>query len=317
MARYRVDPPQLRPDALFLTDGGLETTLIFLDGIDLPEFAACELLRSADGRATLLGYYERFARLAAGYSAGFILDTATWRANPDWTDRLGYSDADFVEVNRAAIDLAVAIRDQWDGPSTPVVISGVVGPRGDGYRPDRRRTVDEARRYHSRQLEIFADSEVDVVGALTMNYVDEALGIALAARDAEVPVMISFTVETDGRLADGTELGEAITAVDRATDGYPLHYMVNCAHPDHLADDLDADLAADAPWLWRLRGYRANSSRQSHAELDESTELDDGDPVELGEQMRHLRHVLPALTVVGGCCGTDFRHIDQIARACA
>lgn len=312
MPRYRLDPPQLAPGQLYLTDGGLETTLIFLEGIELPHFAACELLRSEVGRAQLRDYYERFARLAADYGAGYLLDTATWRANPDWTAQLGYSDAEFVEVNRAGIALAAAIRDDWDAPETPVVIAGVIGPRGDGYRPDIRQSVEEARDYHSRQIAIFADSEVDLASALTLNYVDEAIGIALAARDADLPIVISFTVETDGSLADGVELGDAITAVDEATSGYPLHYMVNCAHPDHLGHDFDVD----APWLWRLRGFRANSSRQSHAELDEATELDEGDPAELGAQLQHLRDVLPMLTIVGGCCGTDYRHIERIARAC-
>lgn len=304
--------PQLADNAVYLTDGGLETVLIFLQNIDLPLFAACELLRTDDGRAILRQYYDEYARIAEKAGVGFILDTATWRANPDWTTQLGYSTEEFERVNRAAVELAVEVRTAWERPGRPIPITGVIGPRGDGYRPDALQSVEEAREYHSAQIRVFAETgQVDLVTALTMTYPAEASGIALASRDAGLPVALSFTLETDGRLVTGETLGEAIESVDLATGGYPSYYMINCAHPTHLP----ADLAQGGEWTNRLRGYRANASQLSHAELDESEVLDDGDPEQLAREVVLLRASMPQVSVIGGCCGTDARHIAAIAAA--
>jgi S-methylmethionine-dependent homocysteine/selenocysteine methylase len=311
MGQYSSQLPQLDPNAIFLTDGGLETVLIFRDGFDLPHFAACELLRSPDGRAALRGYFDEFAGIATEQGVGFIIDTATWRANPDWTALLGYSDAEFDEVNRAAVELAAEVRSAWERPGSPMPISGVIGPRGDGYRPEALQTVEEARQYHSAQIDVFAaTAQVDFVTALTMTYPEEAAGIAIAARDAGLPAVISFTVETDGRLVTGATLEDAVAAVEEATDGYPSYYMLNCAHPTHLPEGL-----GNGAWTARLRGYRANASRLSHAELDESETLDSGDAPELGAQFARLNLDLPQLTILGGCCGTDASHVAAIATA--
>jgi S-methylmethionine-dependent homocysteine/selenocysteine methylase len=140
-----------------------------------------------------------------------------------------------------------------------------------------------------------------------MTYVDEAIGVTRAAQDAVIPAAISFTVETDGDLPSGQALGEAIEEVDRATDSGPAYYMINCAHPTHFDSVLDG-----GDWVGRIRGLRANASTCSHAELDEAEDLDDGDPQDLGARYGELRDRLPALNVVGGCCGTDHRHIGEI-----
>jgi homocysteine S-methyltransferase len=311
MGKYSAQLPQLDPNVVYLTDGGLETVLIFRDGLDLPHFAACELLRSVDGRAALRRYFDEFATIATEQGVGFIVDTATWRANPDWTALLGYSEAEFAEVNRAAVELAAEVRSAWERPGSPMPISGVIGPRGDGYAPDALQSVDEARDYHRAQIDVFAATGlVDFVAAITMTYPEEASGIALAARDAGLPAVISFTVETDGRLVTGATLGDAVAAVEAATHGYPSYYMVNCAHPTHLPEGLGS-----GPWAARLRGYRANASSLSHAELDESEELDSGDAPQLGAQFARLTLELPHLTILGGCCGTDASHVAAIATA--
>jgi len=148
---------------------------------------------------------------------------------------------------------------------------------------------------------------------MTITYPDEAIGIVEAARHAGIPVAVSFTVETDGRLPDGTTLGDAIQRVDEATEGAAAYFGVNCAHPTHL----DGALDGGTPWAPRLRGLRANASRKSHAELDEAETLDDGDPEELGREYVELRREMPGLTVLGGCCGTDIRHVRSIAAATA
>ncbi|HVE09339.1 MAG TPA: homocysteine S-methyltransferase family protein [Paraburkholderia sp.] len=310
MSVYRTCLPQLE-DRLFMADGGLETTLIFHDGIELPCFAAFDLLKDAAGIARLERYFERYAALARDEGVGAVLETPTWRANPDWARRLGYDDAELEGVNRRAVDLLMRVRARWETPATPIVISGNLGPRGDGYRPDVRMSVEQARAYHQPQLDTFAATLADMAGAFTMNYVEEALGIAQAARAAALPLAVSFTLETDGRLPSGDTLADAIARTDDATGGYPVYYMINCAHPTHF----DTMLAEGGAWRERIRGVRANASRQSHAELDEATELDDGDPAELGAQYRALRAWLARMNVVGGCCGTDHRHVAQICRA--
>jgi homocysteine S-methyltransferase len=310
---YRKALPQLG-GGLFVTDGGIETSLIFNDGLELPDFAAFDLLKRPGGEAALRKYFRAYARIAARHGAGMVLESATWRASADWGARLGYGAREMAEVNRRAVALLERIRGELKETGTVAVISGCVGPRGDGYVPAKVMTAEEARSYHRAQIETFAGTAADMVAAITMNYAEEAIGIAQAAKDAEMPVAISFTVETDGRLPTGQPLKEAIEQVDAATRGYPSYYMLNCAHPEHF----DSVLKGNASWTARIRGLRANASRKSHAQLNESTELDIGNPDELAAQYADLkRRLLPGLNVVGGCCGTDHRHVERIAAACA
>jgi len=312
MAKYRDRLPQCE-GGLFLTDGGIETTLIFHDGLDLPYFAAFDLLRTAHGRNTLRHYFTRHATIARTDGLGFILESPTWRASPDWAGRIGYSAADLDRANRQAIDLLREVRDDLETTSSPMVISGCVGPRGDGYDPAEVMSVPDALDYHATQIGTFADTAADVITAITMTNVPEAIGVTRAAGEAGMPVVISFTVETDGTLPTGQALDEAISEVDAETDAAPAYFMVNCAHPSHF-DRTFADGTPD--WLERVGGIRANASRCSHAELDAATELDDGNPVELGGEYRSLLTDYPHIRVLGGCCGTDHRHIEQISQAC-
>ena len=311
MPRFRHALPQL-DGRLFLADGGMETTLIFLDGLDLPDFAVFDLLRRTGGRAALERYIRPYAELARRLGTGFILDSATWRASADWGTRLGYTPKTLADANREAIAMLEPLREEFQTPQTPVVLNGCVWPRGDGYSADRLLSVTESESYHREQIDTFVGTEADMVSAITMNYVEEAIGITQAARQAAMPVVIFFTVETDGRLPTGQTLQAAVDQVDAATDAYPAYFMINCAHPTHF----DQVLETRAPWLDRLGGLRANASRKSHAELDESTDLDDGDPSELGRQYAAIKQRAPRLNVLGGCCGTDHRHIEQIAATC-
>jgi S-methylmethionine-dependent homocysteine/selenocysteine methylase len=308
---YRDRLPQLDADRPFLADGGLETTLIFHRGIDLPHFAAIELLRTEAGREELRDYFEPYVELAREREVGLVLDTVTWRANPDWGRRLGYSADDLDASNRAAVALAEEIRALGEDERTPIVIKGVVGPRGDGYDPAELMSADEAEAYHARQIATFADTAADMISGLTMTHAEEAIGIARAASAVGIPVAISFTLETDGRLPSGQPLPEAVEQVDAETGGAPAYFMINCAHPTHFAHVLDDD----GPWRDRIGGLRANASSKSHAELDAADELDEGDPVDLGARHRALRDRLPSLKVLGGCCGTDHRHVEQISYA--
>jgi S-methylmethionine-dependent homocysteine/selenocysteine methylase len=311
MAQYRHHLPQLAND-LFLTDGGLETTLIFREGIDLPDFAAFDLLKHSAGYQSLANYFRTYAAMAQNYQVGLVLESATWRANPDWGTRLGYSSVELTEMNRKAIALLHTIRQEYEAEHCPMVISGCVGPRGDGYIPADAMTAQEAVDYHRVQIETFRDADADLVTAITMNYVEEAIGIAHAAQSVGMPVAISFTVETDGKLPTGQSLKDAIAQVDATTNNAPAYYMINCAHPTHFANVLTTGEA----WIERIRGLRANASTKSHAELNESETLDDGNPVELGHQYRELRAQFPQITILGGCCGTDDRHVEAICKAC-
>ena len=311
MAHYRNALPQLT-GGLFLTDGGIETALIFHEGLELPDFAAFHLLRSPKGEAALYKYFRTYAEIAKRFGVGLVLESATWRANADWGTRLGYTPEALAAVNRQAIHLLEHVRNDCATDRTQVVISGCVGPRGDGYVPGSTMSEREAEAYHRAQVDTFAGSAADMVCAMTMNYVEEALGIVRAAQQADMPVAISFTVETDGSLPTGQALQAAIEQVDEATSHYPCYYMINCAHPTHF----ERVLTTGEPWAERIRGLRANASRMSHAELNESPELDTGNPAELGLEYAQLKTRLRHLNVMGGCCGTDHRHIEQIASAC-
>jgi homocysteine S-methyltransferase len=288
----------------------METTLIFHEGFDLPCFASFVLVEDEHGSDALRSYYSRYVALARERGVGLLLDAPTWRASRDWGERLGYSESALADVNRRAVALVEELRADAAG-DPPIVISGCVGPRGDAYRPADPMSADEAEAYHSDQIATLAGTTADLVSALTLTYVEEAIGIARAAHDAGIPVAVSFTVETDGRLPSGQELGEAIEQVDAETDGEPAYFMINCAHPTHFAPVLERG----EPWLERIGGLRANASKLSHAELDEAEELDEGDPADLGARYAELRSLLPEVRIVGGCCGTDHRHIAAIAEA--
>jgi S-methylmethionine-dependent homocysteine/selenocysteine methylase len=287
----------------FITDGGLETALIFDHGLELPDFAAFVLLDDEKGREALRSYYEDYLAIARERGVGIVLDTPTWRANADWGERLGYSAEALDDVNRRSVAFLEELRENED---LEFVISGCIGPRGDGYQVGATMPPGEAESYHEAQVRTFAETTADLISALTMTYSEEAIGVARGASKASIPSVISFTLETDGRLPSGQWLHEAVAQVDEETGSAPAYYMINCAHPTHFEHVL-----ADGG-LERVRGLRANASSKSHEELDESEELDQGDPHELAEQYRSLRAIWPQLTVVGGCCGTDHRHVDEI-----
>ena len=299
--------------SLFLTDGGIETALIFHQGIDLPCFATFPLVEQEAGRAALRAYFEPFLELARSRRAGFILTSTTWRASPDWGEQLGYDGEALAAANRRSIEFLEELRAGAAGWDRPVLIEGSIGPRGDAYAPSSLMSPDEAQAYHVIQLRALADTAADFATALTITYAEEAIGIIRAAGEVGMPIAVGFTVETDGRLPSGQTLRAAIEQVDAETDGAAIHYLINCAHPSHFT----AALEDEGPWLQRIRGLRANASTLSHAELDEAEELDDGDPVDLGERYAALRDRLPNLGILGGCCGTDIRHVTAICDAWA
>ena len=309
MPRYRNQLPQLSGD-IFLADGGVETDLIFNHGIEIREFAAHTLLPIPQGRAALSRYFEGFLALANQQNTGFILDTVTWKAHRHWAEKLGATDDELKAANEDSVRFIAELRARFSGNAKPIVLNAVIGPRGDAYRPEAVIAIDSAEQYFAQQLGWLAATEIDMVSALTFNQAGEAAGLAKAASKVGLPAVISFTVETNGALPNGQSLADAIAEVDAATGRYPAYYMVNCAHPDHFGDAL-----LDAPWARRIRGIRANASNRSHAELDAAPELDSGNPHELAQQYRALADRMPWLNVFGACCGSDLRHVTEIARA--
>ena len=296
-------------ERFYLSDGGLETYMIFEKGFDLPCFSAAVLLDTAEGRQAMTDYFERYIAMARETRRGFVIDAPTWRAGAAWSEPLGLSLIDTIAINRRAVNFVSDIRTRHESPDLPILVNGLVGPAGDAYAPGTMLTMQDAILTHAPQIHALGRAGVDMISAMTLTHAGEAAGIAAAARDIDVPVAIAFTLETDGRLPSGQPLSEAILEVDDATDGAPLYYMINCAHPDHFRHVL----AASEPWIARIGGLRANASRMSHAELDEAEALDDGDPAELGRLSTALLELLPNIRVVGGCCGTDHRHVGCIA----
>jgi len=287
----------------YVTDGGLETDLVFHHGVELPHFAAFPLLVDPKGRELLTDYYAGYAEIAAAAGAGLFLETPTWRANSDWGARLGVGADGLAGVNTDAVRLLAELGERYAGDVPEVLVAGTVGPRGDGYVVGEEMDPWQARDYHLPQARAFAEAGADLVSSLTLTTVSEGIGVALAAGEVGLPVSVGFTVETDGRLPDGTTLRAAVQAVDDVAP--PDWFVVNCAHPSHVA----AAVAEAGPWLERIGGTRVNASALSHAELDAAEALDEGDPVVLGVDQAALTASLPGLFVVGGCCGTDARHV--------
>ncbi len=310
MAKYRMDLPQMTMST-FMTDGGLETDLIFNHGIDLPEFAAFDLLKDEDGKEILRKYYLDYLNISKKQCSGFVLEAPTYRANPDWALKIGYSLESLNKLIRISVHELEEIRNEYENKDFKIALSVCIGPRGDGYTPSNLMSIKSAEAYHSHQIKLAADTNADLVTAMTMNYNEDAIGITLAAKKNNIPVVISYTVETDGKLPSGQSLEEAIISLDNLTDNYVSYYMINCAHPDHFSDILNPT----STWSTRIKGLRANASNKSHAELDGSEILDVGDKDQLAKKYQALKVLLPNLSIIGGCCGTDHTHMDKICKA--
>ena len=295
-----------------MTDGGMETEFIYKKGIDLPHFAALTLLKNEDTRQMVEDYFTQYFDIAKLYNSGFILGGFTWRANTDWGHKLGYESAEEIDgLVKDIIDFLDELRTKYETDEFPIILSGSLGSRGDGYNPDKPMSVEEAQAYHSIQIKSFKESNVDIISALTMNNSLETIGIVKAAKSENMPIAVSFTLETDGKLPTGQELKSAIDDVENATDEYPEYYMINCAHPTHFQHLMKSG----EQWLHKIRGIRANASQCSHAELDNATELDDGNPVEFGNEYADILKNNPQIKIIGGCCGTDHRHVKAAIEA--
>jgi S-methylmethionine-dependent homocysteine/selenocysteine methylase len=316
----------LKSGLKFLTPGGIETCLLFEFKWPLREFAAFEVVKDERALARLEDeLFFPILQAASEKHYGVFAELMTWRASPSYMAKMGYAESDIEAIHRQAASFARAsvqrmlARLPQDAFKPPVIITADVGPCGDGYfvsKDTKKTTAEEFRQYHSKQLRAAKAAGVDMAAAWTCTTPEEAIGIALAAKDVGLLVTTSCTLETDGRLPDGTPLPTFIELVDKATDNYPLFYIANCVHTTHIAPVLEAAVRDKAPWLQRFKGLRANASAKSHAELDNSTELDAGNQVELAQQVAALDKALN-FVVVGGCCGTNASHVVGMAHRCA
>ena len=305
------------PNQFYVTDGGIETSLVYLQGMDLPGFAAWPLLGDSNGCAALNAYFTEYAKLSYETNTHLILDTPTWRASKDYLEKENYNQDDMKSLMKTSVDALLVLRDKYEGSNNNIVISGCIGPRGDGYTSDTLMSSDDARIYHSVQMACFAETAIDLVSVYTINYSQEGIGAALAAQFYSLPVVISFTVETNGKLPSGETVSEAIQSCDEATSMYPVYYMLNCAHPSHFSAML-SDLVTTNPSVGsRIGGLKVNASSKSHEELDSSAELDIGDIDALASELKNIKEQNKFINIIGGCCGTDTRHIAAIIRECS
>ena len=297
-------------DEIFLTDGGTETWLMYKRGFELPKFSAFHLLNDERSVQALREYYMAFAKVAVKLGTPFIFDSLTYRASRDWGALLGYSAEGLAEMNHKCFELYRECAAAAGMAPENTVISGCIGPKGDAYQTNQDLTAESAEIYHREQIGTFKKAGTDIVTALTLNTTDEAIGIARASAKAGIPSVISFTVEKDRKLRSGETLKQAIEKVDAATSSAPAYYMINCSHPVDFGPVL-----AIEPWANRIQGLRANASSLDHGTLCQLGHLEEGDPDELAGQYVDIRAAHPKMNVFGGCCGTDYMHVEKIGRA--
>lgn len=300
--------PQLN-GRLMTSAAGFETWLQYVDGFKLRHFCAFELLNDPRGVSCLRDYHRTVVEAAVANGFGVINEGLHYRASRDWGELIGFSREALEEINIRGIEFYREFVREYDSPETPMLVGGAIGPRGDAYNIGRTPDAAESEDYHAEQIATFRKAGADLVTAMTFSSVEEAIGVARAAKAAELPVVVSFFVARGGRLRGGETLEEAISRVDEASDGAPAYYMVNCTYPTEFEPGLTA-----GDWTQRLGGFLPNAVAMETLDLCKLGHLEDGDPVELGGQMGSLARRYPHVRVWGGCCGTDGRHIGQITQ---
>ncbi|MFT3987754.1 homocysteine S-methyltransferase family protein [Aestuariivirga sp.] len=294
---------------LMTTAGGFETWMQYVDGFKLRHFCGFELLNDPRGVTRLRDYHRKVVEAAVANGFGVINEGLHYRASRDWGDLTGFSREGLAEINMRGIDLYRDFAREYQSPQTPMLVGGVIGPRGDAYNVGRTPDAAESEDYHSEQILTFRKAGADHVTAMTFSSVEEAIGLARAAKALDMPVVISFFVAPGGKLKGGETLDEAISRVDAATGTAPAYFMINCTHPTEFTPGL-----TPGPWNSRLGGFMPNAVAMETLDLCKLGHLEDGDPQELGGQMAELAQRFPHVNVWGGCCGTDGRHIGQITR---
>ena len=289
--------PSQRDGVLYLTEGGQETEILYRHGHELPEFAMYPLLDNAQAMSDLESMYRAILDVAAEHGFAALISGLDYRASPDWGEKLGYSRTGLADAVEQSIAFLRDVSRPYQGQIDQILISGMLGPRGDAYSLNRTITANEAEEYHSFQLEILKRAGVDIAGAVTFNNIPEAIGVARAAARIGVPLAISFTLDSSNRLQSGPTLKEAVEAVDAETgDARPDFYGINCSHPLEFEPALEP-----GDWIFRLRSLRPNASARDKMELCAIGHLEEGDPADLGERMGTLARKYPHIDIFGGC----------------
>jgi homocysteine S-methyltransferase len=302
-------PPRL-DGKFYLTEGGSETEIMYKWGFELPEFAMFPLLDNPEADAVIRDMYRRYLDVAAEQGTGLLLNGHDYRASPDWGAKLGYSAEGLRDMEQRTIQFLDEMRSEYADRVSDVYIAACIGPRGDAYGTGGDISENEAEDYHSVQLSNLQGTAADMAVAATFNNIPEAIGVIRAANAAGIPIGVSLTLTPEGRLRSGPSLREAVERVEEATEGGAAWFGTNCSHPL----EFEPALADAGPWLERLRYVRPNAARMEKIALCSLGHLEDGDPVELGEQMAEVARMLPRTDIIGGCCGTDERHLAEIAR---
>lgn len=304
-----------RSGATFLTDGGIETRLIYEFGIDLPDFASFLALFDDRGRAALREIYRGYLAVAAEFRMPMLVGAPTWRAHPECLRRFGFAKADDLRrVNAEAVAFLQDLRRETR-TETLVHIAGVIGPRRDGYRAEDAPALDEARAYHEAQAQALAGLGVDLLYAPTFPSRDELAGVAQAMARTGLAYALAPVIDPKGRLLDGHSFAEAVRLVDESTDPKPLYFLAGCVHPStFLAAAAEGGDRTMPRMPGRLAGIKANASPLPPEELDRLGHLDADAPAVLAQEILAARRRY-GLRILGGCCGTNDRHIRALAEA--
>jgi homocysteine S-methyltransferase len=303
------DFPKQTSRHYYMCEGGTETEIMYKHGFDFPHFAVFELLNDPKAVAALTGMYRQYFEVVAKYKMSALVGGLDYRASPDWGALLGYSAEGLADINHRCIDFLRNISKEYTAEIDNILVQGLIGPRGDAYNANHSITENEAQDYHSVQLETLKSTDIDLVSALTFNSIPESIGVARAAADLNIPLCISLSLDSSSKLNTGPTLGEAIETIDAATKSSAAFYMINCVHPLEYAPALKAE-----SWMKRIRGVRPNASVMDKMSLCKIGHLEDGNPIELGQQVGDLIHRYPHMDIYGGCCGTWDAHLDQIAQ---
>lgn len=301
--------PEQKPGLYYLTEGGVETEILYKWGYELPHFAMFPLLERSDARSVIRDMYKRYLDVTARYGLAALMGGFDYRASPDWGAKLGYSRQGLHDATIGSIEFLRELAGEYQGALSDTRIMGYVGPRGDAYLGKSRMSVEESRDYHSVQVQTLKTAKVDLITAMTFNAIDEAIGVVEACRAADIPVSISFSLDSSHHLNTGPSLKDAIAQVDAATDHYTSFFGLNCSHPYEFEPAID-----ETDWMKRVRVIRPNAAKMDKISLCKLGHLEEGNPVELGQQMASVLDRFPHMDIWGGCCGTCETHLEEIAK---
>lgn len=295
---------------LYLTEAGTETEVLYKEGYELPHFAMWTLLDNPEAMERIGDMYRRYLDVAAENETGIVLCGFDYRASPDWAALLDVDRDGLREVIHRGIGFLRDVSDPYRDRVPHILLGGSIGPRGDAYSRGEPVTADSAEEYHSFQIACLKEAGADIACAHTFNNIPEAVGVARAARAEGLPLAMYFSLDSSSRLNTGPSLRDAVIETDSQTGNAPLFYGLNCSHPVEFEPALEP-----GDWIDRLRSIRPNASKMEKIALCKLGHLEDGDPDELGAQMGDLARRYPHMDIMGGCCGTDERHLSRIAEA--